>query len=78
MMDNENTFIHFMLNEKCNVVADLEIVPVPTSILRVYMVWKNANGLENMEIEKQNLPSFTRKGFSVVEWGGMKLNNLAD
>ena len=35
------------------------------------MEFKKADA--NYKIEKQKLPSFERKGFTVVEWGGSKI-----
>ena len=48
----------------------MEITPVPDSILRVHMVFKRIE--EPVEIREQTLKPFTRKGFTVVEWGGSR------
>lgn len=48
--------------------AKLSITPEPDSILRVFMVYKPLNNRIN--IEEQQLKSFQREGFSVIEWGG--------
>ncbi|PKM63028.1 MAG: hypothetical protein CVU97_02405 [Firmicutes bacterium HGW-Firmicutes-21] len=48
--------------------AVLDITPQPDSILRIFMVYKPLD--EHTEIEEQILPTFTRQGFTVVEWGG--------
>lgn len=51
--------------------AALTIDPVPESILRVFMAW---TALEvPIEIEPQEFSTFERAGFTVVEWGGVKL-----
>ena len=51
--------------------AKLHISPEPDSLLRVFMTYVP---LENpVEIEPQQLESFERKGFTVVEWGGSEL-----
>lgn len=51
--------------------AKLEISPQPDSVLRVFMVWQSLD--EPIEIERQELPSFERTGFAVVEWGGSEV-----
>lgn len=51
-------------------LAGMEITPVPDSILRVHMVFKRIG--EPVEIREQTLKPFTRKGFTVVEWGGSR------
>ena len=48
--------------------AELEITPTPDSLLRVYMAAKALDA--PIEIEVQTFKSFTRSGFTVVEWGG--------
>ncbi|MBQ7359440.1 MAG: hypothetical protein IJW63_05025 [Lachnospiraceae bacterium] len=51
--------------------AKLGISPQPDSVLRVFMVWQSLD--EPIEIERQELPSFERTGFAVVEWGGSEV-----
>lgn len=48
--------------------VSLSIAPKPDSIIRVFMVYKVANGNEN--IKEQALDRVQRKGFVAVEWGG--------
>ena len=49
-------------------MAQLEIVPHPESLLRVFMI---AQPLEYKKIiPPQNIQKFERRGFTVVEWGG--------
>lgn len=48
--------------------AKLDITPKPDSLLRIFMAYVP---LENaVNIEPQELDTFERKGFTVVEWGG--------
>lgn len=49
----------------------LSITPEPDSVLRLLMTYKPME--EYTEIEPQELDSFERKGFTVVEWGGEEL-----
>lgn len=50
--------------------AKLEITPAPDNILRVFMVYEPLD--KPIEIEPQALPTLTREGFTVVEWGGRR------
>ena len=51
--------------------AVLTVTPEPDGLLRVFMVWKP---LESpVELPAQNLPVFSRSGFTVVEWGGAEV-----
>ncbi len=51
--------------------ARLDITPKPDSLLRVFMAYVP---LENaVDIEPQQLDTFERKGFTVVEWGGSEI-----
>ncbi|MEG1687030.1 MAG: hypothetical protein RR276_04015, partial [Angelakisella sp.] len=49
-------------------LAPLTVTPAPDSILRVHMVYKPLT--QYQDIPPQPLTGFTRKGFSLVEWGG--------
>jgi hypothetical protein len=51
--------------------AVLTVTPQPDSVLRVFMAWEPLDKFE--EIEPQVLESFSREGFTVVEWGGAKI-----
>ena len=52
--------------------VELQINPKPDSMLRVYMVYKPLE--KPISIPEQKLEPFTRKGFTVVEWGGAMLD----
>ena len=70
MKNNAYNIIHFADKEYTD-NAKLDITPKPDSIQRVFMVWK---GLDNpINIKTQDIKSFTRKGFTVIEWGGEEL-----
>ena len=52
--------------------ARLDITPSPDSICRIFMTYIP---LENaVDIQPQQLETFERKGFTVVEWGGSQLS----
>lgn len=67
---NEKSLIYFELTEEKQADNKLIINPTPDSLLRVTMHVKKIN--EYVEIEKQNIPTFERKGFVAVEWGGVE------
>ncbi|MCF2664582.1 hypothetical protein JQM66_08425 [Oscillibacter valericigenes] len=51
--------------------AHLSVSPEPDSLLRVFMAWKPLGS--PAEIPPQDLPAFSRGGFTVVEWGGSEV-----
>lgn len=70
MEANEYNLIAFQ-SEAYTDSAELDITPVPDTLIRVFMVWK---GLDTpTEIEPQELTSPERVGFTVVEWGGTEI-----
>lgn len=53
--------------------AKLNITPEPDSLCRIFMTYVP---LENaVDIESQQLETFERKGFTVVEWGGSEIKS---
>ena len=52
--------------------APLTVTPAPDSMLRVFMAWKPLD--KPVDIAPQELPTFERHGFAVIEWGGTELN----
>jgi len=70
MQDNPYNLIHFA-GEEYTRAAPLNIEPKPDSMLRVFMMYR---ALEKpVNIPEQALAGFTRKGFSVIEWGGTEI-----
>ncbi len=67
MQDNQYNVISFQ-NEKYTDIARLNVTPVPDCLIRVFMAWYPSD--EYVEIEEQELSAPTRKGKTVVEWGG--------
>ncbi len=51
--------------------AQLQIEPVPDTVLRVFMAYRPLR--QPIEIEEQTLVPTKRQGFTVVEWGGAEL-----
>lgn len=72
MEGNAYNLISFQEEIYCN-NAQLDIMPEPDSVLRVFMAWQ---GLEEpVEVNAQELQSFERIGFTVVEWGGAEITH---
>jgi hypothetical protein len=65
MQNNKYNLVHFATKEEYNDKAILDIKPRPDSLLRVFMVLKKLDA--KIEIKPQELSSFERNGFSVVE-----------
>ncbi|HPN81330.1 MAG TPA: hypothetical protein PK412_02165 [bacterium] len=72
MKDNNFNLIHFATKEEYDDRAVLSITPKPDSILRVFMVFQSLED-DRMTVEPQELKSFEREGFTVVEWGGTEI-----
>ena len=53
--------------------AKLNITPTPDSMLRVFMAYVPLE--ESVDIQPQQLKTFERKGFTVVEWGGSEIKS---
>jgi len=68
--ENKYNLITFAGEEYEN-LAKLNITPKPDSILRVMMLFKSLD--KPIEIEEQEIKSFERKGFTVIEWGGTEV-----
>ncbi|MCD7801332.1 MAG: hypothetical protein LUH09_00195 [Clostridiales bacterium] len=51
--------------------ARLTVTPEPDSVLRVFMAWKPVD--EEVELPAQQFDAFQREGFTLVEWGGCRV-----
>jgi hypothetical protein len=51
--------------------AKLNITPAPDSLLRIFMTYVPLE--EAVDIQPQQLTTYERTGFTVVEWGGSKI-----
>ena len=70
MENNRYNLISFQ-QENYTEAAKLTITPQPDSMQRVFMAFKALD--EYIDVPEQELPTFERKGFSVVEWGGAEV-----
>lgn len=69
MPKNEYMRISWIYGEEMNKLAPLQVTPKPDSVIRVFMDFVGLD--KSIEIKDQVLPKFERKGFTVVEWGGL-------
>ncbi|MBR1423249.1 MAG: SH3 domain-containing protein [Ruminococcus sp.] len=70
MERNEYNLISFQTKAYTD-TAELDISPKPDSVLRVFMAYKPID--KPIDIEPQNFETFTRNGFTAVEWGGTEI-----
>ena len=63
-------YMYPQINEACDAESPFNITPVPDSVLRLWFVYKKTDNGPDL-ITEPKVPSFERKGFTVVEWGGM-------
>ena len=71
MQENEYNVISFQTDVYTE-SAPLNISPAPDTLLRVFMAWYGSP--TEVEIAPQALTALERNGFTVVEWGGTKIN----
>lgn len=73
LSQNEFNFVHFNFTEQYDAIAKLNVSPLPDTYLRLYMLWAPLPEGKMNGLVKQEIPRVTRKGFTVVEWGGSEL-----
>lgn len=74
---NPYNLIHFSTSEY-EEMAQLEIIPEPETLIRVMMVFQSLT--KPTIIKEQNLDMLKkeRRGFTVVEWGGSRIQDKSD
>ena len=71
MAENEYNHIRFLVGDECNELAGLDVTPKPTTAQRLYMIYKASDG--STKLKTPGIQPFERKGFTVIEWGGIDL-----
>ena len=71
LQENKYNYIRFASIEEINKNMPLELSVKPDTIIRVLMQYKPLNNKIN--IQEQTLSTIERKGFTVVEWGGVRV-----
>lgn len=75
MLEEDQWFVNFVVDDACNQFAELTFEPKPTHVYRLYMILIPANELTlNDVFEVQKLKPIKREGFTVIEWGGSVLS----
>jgi len=63
-------YFTFLYNDEVNQIGKLDFSVTPDTEMRIFMLYKPVTA--NYETKKLYIPTMTRKGFTVVEWGGGK------
>ena len=66
---NGKSLVYFELTEERDLYSKINIKPKPDSLLRVAIHIKKVDSYT--KIKEQHLPTFKRKGFTAIEWGGV-------
>lgn len=65
--------ISFLQTTDMNKFAPMIINPKPDTLIRVFLDWSPLND-NNVSIKPEVLNSVSRQGYTVVEWGGLKVH----
>lgn len=60
----------FFQNKEMNTFVPMNVSPRPQTVIRVFLDWEGLS--EKVVIKPQVLNHIERKGFTLVEWGGLK------
>lgn len=71
MENNKYNLISFDNKDYCD-KWQLDVNPIPDTMIRVNMKWKSSD--VKVETKEIKIETPERKGFTLVEWGGSKLN----
>lgn len=74
----EFVFMRFCLQDQCAPFADYAISPRPEHFNRLYLLFSNLSNEEQAakvkaQLQPQELQSFERGGFELLEWGGIEM-----
>ena len=76
MAQNEYALVQFIVDDAYqNTICEMTIEPKPDAIRRVYILTAPLDRpYIGLNVVPQNLQPFIRKGFTILEWGGTKLD----
>jgi hypothetical protein len=77
MANNPYNFIHFS-GKPYEEQAALEITPTPETIIRVMMLTQPLESKMDYPLQDLRNLKKTRKGFTVVEWGGSEIKSIIE
>jgi len=76
MSKYSNCFVHFRINDNIGGSSVLETKPAAETTIRVFMEFSGIDNINSVhKLPEQTLPAFTRKGFTLVEWGGAEIGS---
>ena len=76
MNKHQNCFVYFRINDNIDGTSIIETKPPAETTIRVFMEFSGINDINTrMKLPEQLLPTFVRKGFTLVEWGGAEIGN---
>jgi len=75
MMNFEDLFVQFHINEDCNQFAEMEISPKPDHVNRIYIAITEWNSGYESYVSELELPKMERGGFTITEWGGFQFDS---
>ncbi|NKY23263.1 hypothetical protein HGA03_11380 [Cellulomonas denverensis] len=65
--------IHFDTEAAVEALAELDVDPVPDSVIRVFMSYRPVEDPDAVQVRPQTFTTPDRHGFVLVEWGGQQL-----
>jgi hypothetical protein len=64
--------ISFLQTAEMNAIAPMKVSPTPDTVFRIFLDWNGFDAKPEGSIQPQVLNKLVRKGFTLVEWGGLK------
>lgn len=64
--------IRFLQTRELNTLFPMTVLPVPDTIFRIFLDYEPLDSKPTHIIAPQTLDRFNRRGFTLVEWGGLK------
>jgi hypothetical protein len=76
MNKHKQCFVHFRINDNIGGSSVLSTQPAAETSIRVFMEFSGSDTISSQpNLPEQNLTTFIRKGFTLVEWGGAEIGS---
>ena len=62
----------FLQTAEMNRIAPMQVTPTPDTTYRLFLTWSPEQSLPPTPLQPEFLPHLIRKGFTLVEWGGLE------
>jgi len=74
MLEKQAPWYHvrFLQTSDMNQFIPMDIRPIPDRYYRIFLDWKALSSKPTYAVAPQQLDTIIRKGFTVVEWGGLR------